>query len=147
MSMHFGSVEIGDDVSRDAPIRLDVAAKIAFPDGSMGAKGLRKERDKGNLVTEMIAGKEYVTLAEIERMRERCRVQRKAPDLSGARKAARQTDHSAAKQDGSSRTAGNDPALALAMASVMRLKSGSQPTSPKSTSQRATATVTPIRSK
>lgn len=37
--------------------------------------GLRKERDKGRLVTEMIAGKEYTTLADIERMRELCRFQ------------------------------------------------------------------------
>jgi hypothetical protein len=147
MTIHPRSVEIGENVSHEAPIRLDVAAKIAFPDGTMGAAGLRKERDKGNLITEMIAGKEYVTLAEIERMRERCRVQRKAPDLSGARKVARQTDHSVAKLDGSLRTEDSDPALALAMATVMKLKNASQPTSQKNTSQRAGATVTPIRSK
>lgn len=80
------------DFSQDAPIRLDVAAKLTFPDGSMGAVGLRKERDKGRLVTEIIAGKEYVTLAEIERMRERCRVQRKASDLPGARKTSTQVE-------------------------------------------------------
>ena len=51
------------DHSPETPLRLDIAAKIAFPDGSMGAAGLRKERDRGRLITEMIAGKEYVTLA------------------------------------------------------------------------------------
>jgi hypothetical protein len=63
---------------RTLPLRLDVAARIAFPDGTMGAPGLRKERDKGRLVTEMIAGKEYTSLVNIERMRELCRVQPKA---------------------------------------------------------------------
>ena len=67
------------DFDKDAPIRLDRAAKIAFPDGSMTAKGLRKERDKGRLLTEIIAGKEYTTLGAIDRMRELCRVQPRAP--------------------------------------------------------------------
>ena len=40
----------------------------------MGAPGLRKERDAGRLQTEMIAGKEYTTLAAIQKMRELCRV-------------------------------------------------------------------------
>lgn len=58
---------------KNVPLRLAVAARLSFPDGTMGASGLRKERDRGNLVTEMIAGKEYTTLAAIERMRELCR--------------------------------------------------------------------------
>lgn len=135
------------DHSPDAPLRLDIAAKIAFPDGSMGAAGLRKERDRGRLVTEMIAGKEYVTLAEIERMRELCRVHRKAPDLSGARKAAKQMAASGAEPDGSSKTEGSDPAQALAVMTAMKLKNASPPTSPRSTPQRGSATVTPLRSR
>jgi hypothetical protein len=58
----------------DTPLRLAVAAAIAFPDGSMIASGLRREAAKGRLVTERIAGKDYVTLAEIENMRALCRV-------------------------------------------------------------------------
>lgn len=85
------------------PLRLDVAARMAFPDGSMGAAGLRKERDRGRLVTEMIAGKEYTTLAEIERMRELCRVQPKAPVSYGAKRAEKQTAACAAARDGTSK--------------------------------------------
>ena len=59
-----------------APFRLDIAARIAFPDGTMGTSGLRKERDAGRLVTELIAGKEYTTLAAIEDMRAACRGRR-----------------------------------------------------------------------
>ena len=65
------------DISPDQPIRLAMAAKIAFPDGSMTASGLRRERDRGRLVVEKIAGKEYTSLAQIERMRELCRVEAK----------------------------------------------------------------------
>ncbi|MBB4005499.1 hypothetical protein [Aurantimonas endophytica] len=36
---------------------------------------LRRERDRGNLVTEKIANKEFVTPAEIQAMRERCRTE------------------------------------------------------------------------
>jgi hypothetical protein len=71
--------EIGN-VARDAPIRLSTAAAVAFPDGSMTASGLRREALRGRLVTERIAGKDYTTLAHIERMRELCRVEVKERD-------------------------------------------------------------------
>jgi hypothetical protein len=64
-------------VSADDPLRLAVAAKIAFPDGSMTASGLRREAARGRLQIERIANKDFVTLAEIQRMRELCRVQAK----------------------------------------------------------------------
>src|SRR5689334_15775705 len=32
-----------DQIAGDAPLRLDVAAALAYPDGSMKASGLRKE--------------------------------------------------------------------------------------------------------
>src|SRR5262245_25809339 len=63
----------------DAPLRLKVAADVAFPDGSMTASGLRREADRGRLVIERIAGKLYTTLAEIERMRTLCRVEARVP--------------------------------------------------------------------
>ena len=66
-----------NDVSPDTPLRLSVAAALAFPDGSMTASGLRRECARGRLVVERIAGKDYTTLANIERMRELCRVQQK----------------------------------------------------------------------
>lgn len=45
----------------------------------MTVSGLRREIARGRLKAEMIAGKTFVTLAGIDRMRELCRVQRE-PD-------------------------------------------------------------------
>lgn len=67
-------------IEMDAPLRLAVAASLAFPDGSMTASGLRREAARGRLVIERIAGKDYTTLADIRRMREKCRNQPRAPD-------------------------------------------------------------------
>src|SRR5690348_15343829 len=68
-----------EGVSDDAPLRLAIAAAMAFPDGSMTVSGLRKEHYRGNLEIELIAGKQYTTLAAIKRMREKCRATRKGP--------------------------------------------------------------------
>ena len=59
-----------EDIGDDQPLRLAVAAALAFPDGSITASGLRREAGRGRLVVERIAGKDYTTLANIERMRE-----------------------------------------------------------------------------
>lgn len=67
------------DVKPDTPLRLNIAAGLAFPDGSMTASGLRRESARGRLVIERIAGKDYTTLANIERMRELCRVEVRVP--------------------------------------------------------------------
>lgn len=139
------SVDIGE-IASNTPLRLDLAARIAFPDGSMGSAGLRKERDKGRLSTEIIAGKEYVTLAEIERMRELCRVQRREPVLSGGRKAARPTVPFEAVQDGGLKTAERELALASARERMKKRKQNSPNTLPKNTPQRESADVIPLRS-
>jgi hypothetical protein len=73
-----------DEIRPDTPVRLSVAAALAFPDGSMTASGLRRENARGRLVVERIAGKDYTTLANIEHMRELCRVQAKVPDCGSA---------------------------------------------------------------
>ncbi|WP_316166880.1 MULTISPECIES: excisionase [unclassified Bradyrhizobium] len=67
------------------PLRLSVAAAMAFPDGSMTASGLRRESARGRLIIERIAGKDYTTLFHIERMRELCRVQAKEPGSTNAK--------------------------------------------------------------
>lgn len=64
-----------ENITDDSPLRLEVIAPIAFPDGSITGESLRKERKKGNLATEFVAGKEYTTLADIKVMREKCRSQ------------------------------------------------------------------------
>ena len=73
------------EVGHETPLRLDVAAAIAYPDGSMTASGLRREAKRGRLVIERTAGKDYTTLAAIERMRELCRVEPTAR-VSGLKK-------------------------------------------------------------
>ena len=62
-----------DEIDLDTPLLLKHIAAIAFPDGSITEVSLRKERAKGRLRTERIAGKEYTTLADIQRMRELAR--------------------------------------------------------------------------
>lgn len=130
---------------KDRPIRLDTAARIAFPDGSMGTKGLRRERDAGRLETAIIAGREYVTLAAIERMVQACRVPPKVPASSGETNTGRKTAHSCTPPAGISKTEIVELAQAAAEASLARLRNASKSTSRKSTPRRATVTVTPIR--
>jgi hypothetical protein len=72
-----------EDIEPDAPLRLSIAAAIAFPDGTMTVTGLRREASRGRLVIERVAGKDFTTLASIERMRQLCRLDRKAP-VSGS---------------------------------------------------------------
>ncbi|MET4020353.1 excisionase [Bradyrhizobium sp. S3.2.12] len=57
---------------------------MAFPDGSMTARGLRRQIARGHLTYEVIAGKHYTTLADIEEMRKLCRIQAKVRAPSGS---------------------------------------------------------------
>jgi hypothetical protein len=72
MPVQVGQLRV-DAIRPDTPLRLDVAAALAYPDGSMTASGLRREHKRGRLIIERTAGKDYTTLADIERMRELCR--------------------------------------------------------------------------
>lgn len=122
-------------VDKDAPLRLAVAAEVAFPFGGMTAAGLRKEAARGRLAIERIAGKDYTTLTAIEAMRERCRKGAKAPDSGSGQ-------HGGANgPSGSSATVANELALASAKMSMEKLKQGTQSGSPKSTNRRAPAAV------
>jgi hypothetical protein len=70
-------------ITKDTPLRLEMAAKLAFPDGSMKLAGLRREIARGRLDYEVIAGKHYTTLADIDAMRKLCRVQAKGRTSAG----------------------------------------------------------------
>src|SRR5450755_1833506 len=89
-------------IGPDTPLRLSVAAALAFPDGSMTASGLRRESVRGRLVIERIAGKDFTTLANIERMRELCRVDGKARACGVDQSVATSGAQSSLKQCGSS---------------------------------------------
>ena len=69
-----------ESIGEDEPLRLDLAAACAFPDGSMKASGLRREAGRGRLVIERIAGRDYTTLRAIKAMREKCRSEVRVPD-------------------------------------------------------------------
>jgi hypothetical protein len=109
------SVPPPEKIKPDVPLRLEIAAAIAFPDGSMTAAGLRREAERGRLVIERIAGKDFTTLANIERMRELCRVEAKVH-------ASTSGDAASAPPYGSSSTMAAKSAQARAKAISAQLK-------------------------
>jgi hypothetical protein len=84
-----GSIPPACEISRNSPLRLHIAAALAFPDGSMKVSGLRREANRGRLVIERVAGKDYTTLQAIDEMRKLCRDHPKVPDCGLNRKSAR----------------------------------------------------------
>jgi hypothetical protein len=89
-----------DTITPTTPLRLDIAAQIAFPDGSIGVSGLRREIERGNLRVEQIAGKTFTTLANIEDMRKKCAIPTKGRESSSENHGGRENP-----TDGSSSTA------------------------------------------
>jgi len=104
-------------VGPDTPLRLSIAAALAFPDGSMSASGLRREAARGRLVIERIAGKDFTTLANIERMRELCRVEAKVPGSTSAERVP--TEEEVTHQSGSSATEAAKRAQAVLHATLL----------------------------
>ena len=103
------------EVAPDAPLRLEIAATMAFPDGSMTASGLRREGARGRFVIERIAGKDYTTLANIERMRELCRVEARVPGCGSGPLAAKAADSLRVRSGSSSTAIGTSPRDALSI--------------------------------
>ena len=91
-------------VAPNTPLRLDIAAKLAFPDGSMTASGLRREIAKGRLTVETIAGKQYTTLANVEEMRGLCRTQPNPP-ASGSERSEKRSSGTSSTTDAKSQLA------------------------------------------
>src|SRR5689334_14069486 len=60
------------NLDHKAPMRLEVAAKVAFPMGGMTALILRREAARGRLRVMRIGGRLFTTLAAIEEMKELC---------------------------------------------------------------------------
>ncbi|MDV2987652.1 UNVERIFIED_CONTAM: hypothetical protein Q9R58_25425 [Methylobacteriaceae bacterium AG10] len=56
------------EITADTPLSLDVAARIAFPDGSMSGRALRNAATRGDLGHAKLGGRVYTTLADIESM-------------------------------------------------------------------------------
>jgi hypothetical protein len=92
------------EITHNTPLRLADAVKIAFPMGGMTVSGLRKEIRRKRLTVEVMAGKQFTTLAAIEEMRRLCRVQARDLD-SGSGQPAEKTGGSLPPLSGSSKTA------------------------------------------
>jgi hypothetical protein len=136
-----------DKVDRDAPLRLTVAASLAFPDGSMSASGLRKEAAKGRLVIERIAGKDYTTLANIEHMRGLCRLEQKGLDCGCEKQGETSAGPSHIQPSGSSSTDAAKRAQSAARMIVSELSERLSNTSIESTlPRRRKASVIPLKS-
>src|SRR5262245_28870513 len=133
-------------INPDTPLRLDVAARIAFPAGGMSASGLRRERDRGRLVTERIAGKDFTTLRAIEDMREKCRDQRKVQDCGSNLRSGTTKVGCSGAQRGSSATDRARSARAALERTARGLNVRSPSTSPASTKSPASGTVVPFKS-
>ena len=94
------NVESLQDVPLD-PLQLGVAARLAYPDGSMTASGLRKEAERGRLAIERVAGKDYTTLSAIAEMREKCLLEPKGCGSGLGRNADQPVENSSPERPGS----------------------------------------------
>jgi hypothetical protein len=113
----------GDDtITPTSPLRLEAAARLAYPGGSMTAASLRRLIVANKLAYEKIAGKYFVTLSAIEEMRATCHVPAKAQDL----RSKKATD---ATPNGSSEMDSEISALDAMKATAQRLKASLQSTS------------------
>lgn len=131
-----------DDVTDSMPLRLDIAARLAFPDGSIGLSSLRREAAKGNLEVWRIAGKDMTTLAAIREMMDKCLVKR-SPPASGSDRPQRTE-----KPSGSSSTEESRLAQAALNMTLRGLKESLKNTSPPSASLRKSkAPVIPLKSR
>lgn len=130
-------IPLPESVPDSAPIRLDVAAALAFPDGTMTAAGLRRESARGRLAINRIAGKDYTTLAAVREMIRKCRVQPKERASGLDRQDEISRESSPTRPHGSSSTPANSIPLAAARLIVEELKGRSTDTSAKSTKRHA----------
>lgn len=119
-----------ETITPTTPLRLDVAAHLGFPGGSMTEASLRRLVVAKKLAHEKIAGKYWVTLAAIEEMRTTCRVPAKAPELSSKNPAT------ADSEPGSSETDSGPSALDAMNAIAQELIENLLPTSSKNTTRK-----------
>jgi hypothetical protein len=144
--MSRGAQVIPSEIGPDTPLRLDVAAQVAFPGGGMTASGLRKERDRQRLVIEKIAGKEFTTLRFIEQMRERCRGTPKEPVSGSNQKSEMRKESLSGAPLGSSATERTRSALAALEQTAEALSKPSLNISPRNTPSREIADVIHLKS-
>ena len=69
MTVRKPALTSSESIGPDTPLRLSVATAMAFPDQSISENSLRREAKRGRLTIEIIAGKVFTTLNEIEPLR------------------------------------------------------------------------------
>jgi hypothetical protein len=74
------SIPERDKVSPNTPLRLDIAARLYFLDGSISGRSLEQEAAKGNLQVMRIAGKTFTTFDDLDSLCSRCRIRSNFPD-------------------------------------------------------------------
>src|SRR5260370_27841379 len=121
------------EIADDAPLRLDVAAALEYPDGSMTASGLRREAARGRLVIERTAGKDYTTRVAIREMRRLCQLSAKAPGSGSGQPAETKQGASSPVRVTLSSTAGDITPQDALRAKLIARSESSPNTSPKST--------------
>jgi hypothetical protein len=137
-----------DQIAEDAPLRLNIAAALAYPDGSMTVSGLRREAARGRLVIERTAGKDYTTLGAIRQMRDLCRLEAKERDCGSDERAVTENPGKHTMRCGSSETGSIRRAQAAARMIVKELKERSPNTSTGNTStKRPKGSVIPLKSR
>lgn len=110
-------------IDGDTPLRLSIAAELAFPDGSMTESGLKREYDRGRLACERICGRLYTTLDDVKQMRALCRENQKGSgNISGNGLAARPFGSSSTDRTKSAQAAG----LTIAQGLIARSSATSQ---------------------
>jgi hypothetical protein len=115
--------KLSDDIGHDTPLRLAIAAKIAFPNGGVTATTLRTEAKRGKLVIARVGGKDFTTLNHIKRMVERCHVKPNRPDCDSSPNSETRVVDSPAPQAGLSTMEAANLELAAALTTpVERLK-------------------------
>jgi len=117
----------------NTPLRLEAAAALAFPDGSVSAKALQREARKGRLAVSKFAGKTYTTIRSIqESMGDLCRGEENNRG-SSLSKPSGETARSPVPHPGSSATADAKSALDAARLRLKKLASSSPNTSSRRT--------------
>jgi len=142
-------------VKPDDFLPLDEAARLGFPhDPRVKGSSLRREHKKGRLAIYRVAGKDCTTLADVERMKELCRIQEKAPASTSSELGETRAADSSNAACGASEMDAAKSALDSARARVTALrqsqapnsKTPSPPTSGPNGKSRATATVVHLKS-
>ena len=111
--------------SLDELITLGQASERFFA-GRVKAPGLRRERDRGNLTTIFVAGKEFTTPRHIQEMVKRCEKMPRDRASGSGQSAETPPVASRTAPSGSSATAPSNDRQAMDLA-LERLRSGNSP--------------------